>query len=95
MAIDRLQEITETSDGEPQCPYCEYSNIGTESVVEHMNVCHERRKWYGCPLCPLNSSSKNTIVQHLRRKHDLITNEVFLDAILLSITKNDDNTKKV
>ena len=89
MAIDRLQDITEAENGEPQCPYCQYSNIATESVMDHINVFHERRKWYGCPLCPLNSSSKRTIIQHLRKKHDLITNDVFLDAISLSITKNE------
>ena len=95
IAIDRLQEIAETETGVPQCPYCQYSNIATESVKDHMNVLHERRKWYCCPLCPLNSSCKRTIIHHLRKKHDLITNEVFLDAILLSLTKDKNESNKV
>lgn len=93
--IDRLQEITETDTGEPQCPYCQYSNIATESVKDHMNVCHERRIWYCCPLCPLNSSCKRNIINHLRKKHDLITNDVFLDAILLSLTNDKNGSNKV
>ena len=53
-----------------------------------MNVSHERRRWYGCPFCPLNSSCKRTVIHHLKKKHNLLTSDVFLDAIQLSITSS-------
>ena len=94
-AIHRLHEITETEEGESQCPYCQYTNIATESVKDHMNVFHERRKWYGCPFCQLNSSCRRTMIHHLKKKHDLVINDVFLDAILLSINENMERNTKV
>ena len=95
VSIDRLQPIMETEDGNPQCPYCQYSNIATQAVKDHMNVVHERRKWYGCPLCQLNSSCKRTIINHLKKKHELSTNDVFIHAIQLNIPENTDVNKKV
>ena len=95
VAVGRLQNITETEEGESQCPYCQYTNISTETVKDHMNVFHERRKWYGCPYCPLNSSCKRTIFHHLKKKHNLSSNDVFLDAIQLSIERNTEESRKV
>ena len=91
LAIDKLENLTITADGESQCPYCQYSNISTESVQDHMNVSHERRRWYGCPFCPLNSSCKRTVIHHLKKKHNLLTSDVFLDAIQLSIQNHSGN----
>ena len=94
-SIDRLLEITETENGEPQCPYCQYSNIATEAVKDHMNILHERRKWYGCPLCQLNTSCRSTIIHHLKKQHQLSTSDTFINTIQLSISENSEKNKKV
>ena len=93
--LEAVQEIVETEDGEQQCPYCQYTNKATQPVKDHINKVHERLKWYGCPLCGFNSSSKNTTINHLKNTHDLLTNDAFINSIQLYIRGNVEPNKKV
>lgn len=47
-----------------QCPYCPYSNIDSEAVLQHV-ITHSEEQPFSCTQCPFRTASKSILIDHL------------------------------